>query len=100
MAGVIVGAGLGVIILLMQRPSASAVGETPQYARADLVIVDAVTGRPLEADVTIRRERDDGTLIEPEMFYNGQHIVLEVPADDHRTWLLERFPFRFTSQAS
>ncbi len=93
-AGFIVGVGLGLIFVpwLIQRAFALAVPEAPKYVRADFSIVDAVTGQPLEVDITIRRERADGMLIEPEMFYNGHHIALEVPVDGYRTWLLVEKP--------
>ncbi len=44
-------------------------------------IVDEQTGQPVTADITIRRERSDGSLVEDAQFFTGQQIEIEAPVD-------------------
>jgi len=52
-----------------------------QYATFSYDVIDAVTSHPVEAQVTIRRERLDGSLIDELPTYTGQHIEMDVPVD-------------------
>jgi len=53
-------------------------------------IVDEVTGQPVNAEITIRRERvSDGSQLEAERFYTGQHLEIDSPVDpDVRLFVL------------
>lgn len=92
--GVVVGLVLGLIVLprFIQAAPAPLSRTPPKYVHLIIAIVDARTGQPIEADITLRRERADGTLAEPEIFDHGHQITLEVPVDEYRTWLLVEKP--------
>jgi hypothetical protein len=54
---------------------------TPRYLKIVFDVIDEVTGQPITAGLTIRRERLDGSQIEGERFYTGQHLEIEAPID-------------------
>ncbi len=54
---------------------------TAAYATLRFDIVSGQTGQPVTADITIRRERRDGSLVEDTQFFTGQKIEIEVLVD-------------------
>jgi len=63
---------------------------TLAYLRIVFDIVDESTGQPVTAEITIRRERvSDGSQVEAEKFFTGQHLEIETPIDpDVRLFVL------------
>ncbi len=75
-------------LLIACTPTATAVvlptfSPAPTAALATLRfdIVDEQTGQPVTADITVRRERRDGSLIEDAQFFTGQEIEIEALVD-------------------
>ncbi len=71
-------------VLVACRPTATAVvlptlspAPTAAYGKLRFDIVDDETGQPVTADITIRRERRDGSLVEDTQFFTGQKIEIE-----------------------
>ncbi len=56
-------------------------GSTAAYGKLRVDIVDNETGQPVTADITIRRERRDGSLVEDMQFFTGQKIEIEALVD-------------------
>jgi len=80
--GIVAGmvSGLMVVPGLLDRFEAKP-STAPPYARLEFTIMDAVSQTPIEADITIRRENENGELTEPERFFTGGRITLELPVD-------------------
>ena len=53
----------------------------PGYARLVFDVVDETTGQPVTANITIRRERTDGTPIDESETYSGAHVEIEAAVD-------------------
>ncbi len=75
-------------LLLACTPTATAIflptlspAPTAAYVTLRFDIVDELTGQPVTADITIRRERSDGSLVEDAQFFTGQQIEIEAPVD-------------------
>ena len=62
-------------------PPAAPPSPTAAYATLRFDIVDEQTGQPVTADITIRRERNDGSPVEDAQFFTGQQIEIEAPVD-------------------
>ncbi len=62
----------------------------PASLRIVFDVIDDVTGQPVNAEITIRRERvSDGSQVEAEKFFTGQHLEIETPTDpDVRLFVL------------
>lgn len=70
-------------------PTPTPAPPTPAYLRVVFDVVDDVTGQPVNADITIRRERLDGSQVEGEKFFTGQHLEIDIPVNpDERIFVL------------
>lgn len=69
------GSSSAVIVPPVQPPPTAA------FATLRFDIVDEQTGQSVTADITIRGERSDGSLVENAQFFTGQRIEIEAPVD-------------------